>query len=125
MFRKDIIRSFLVFAQERNQRKRLKGALYVALPRAKSTPLRIPRPHLVSAQHLNLDPEQSKNVPIFAPLSCAEQNQTIMIRTLGEAAGVSKGGLDWHGGPLWLSSLVTFLFNDKKVTYTLSVSRSK
>ena len=113
--------------QEKYQKNWLKGALCVALPRAKSTPLRIPRPHLVSAQHLNLDPEQSKNVPIFAPLICAEKYRNILYdnrRTAGEAAGVSKGGRYWRGGPLWLSSLVTFLFSDKKVTYTLLYHKS-
>ena len=41
-------------------------ALCVALPRAKAIPLRIPRPHLATAQHLTLHPDQRENVPIFS-----------------------------------------------------------
>ena len=49
-------------------------------------------------------------------LSSAEEKPSNLVGTIGEAAGVSKGGCDWLVSPLWLSSLVTFLFSDKKVT---------
>ena len=77
--------------QEKYQKNWLKGALCVALPRAKSTPLRIPRPHLVSAMHLNLDPDRHKNVPIFAPMDSTEQTRNCLSAPLAMRQGFPKG----------------------------------
>ena len=55
-----------MFRQEKGEKKPTQGALCVALPRAESVPLCIPRRTIDSAEHLNLHPEHDKNVPIFA-----------------------------------------------------------
>ena len=52
--------------QEKGQKKPTQGALCVALPRAESVPLCIPRRTYDGSEHLNLHPEHGKNVPIFA-----------------------------------------------------------
>ena len=118
LFDKKNLTSFSCSGKKRNKRIRHRRGVNAALPRVKYTlsyvPLPCASPYL--PEELNLDSEQSKNVPIFALLRSAEHNQTDLFSTSGEAAGVSKGGRYWRGGPLWLSSLVTFLCNNKKVT---------
>ena len=58
---------FSCFGKKRAKRSRLKRALCVALPRAKSVPLKNhPAALTMALEHLNLHPEHSKNVPIFA-----------------------------------------------------------
>ena len=51
--------------QEKCQKKPTQGALYAALPRVKSVPLRIPRRTCASAEHLNLPPERGKKCSDF------------------------------------------------------------
>ena len=60
--------ALFLFRQEKGEKKPTQGALCVALPRAESVPLCIPRRTIDSTEHLNLHPEHSKNVPIFAVL---------------------------------------------------------
>ena len=72
----------------------IKAALsYVPLPTRTWVPL----------EQLNLNPMPNKNVPIF-------------VRQFGSVRqGIPKGA-HWLEAPLRLTSLVTFLFSDKKVT---------
>ena len=81
--------SFLVSAQERNQRKRHREGAVCRTPARQSRPSLCTHPGhtAVASEHLNLDPERSKNVPIFAPLSSADQNQTNLNCFTGDAAG--------------------------------------
>jgi len=67
-------------------------------------------------EKLNLNPERSKNVPIFAVLGDYGEKSNDFLGTSGEAAGVFQGGRICSKRPLGLTSLVTFLFSDKKVT---------
>ena len=58
--------ALFLFRQEKGQKKPTQGALCVALPRAESVPLCIPRRTYDTSEYLNLHPEHDKNVPIFA-----------------------------------------------------------
>ena len=58
--------ALFLFRQEKGEKKPPQGALCVALPRAESVPLCIPRRTYDTSEHLNLHPEHDKNVPIFA-----------------------------------------------------------
>ena len=71
-----------LFRQEKNEKKPTQGALCAALPRAKSAPLSNPRPHLGSAEKLNLETRRSKNVPIFAPLRRCFRDGRAQVGTL-------------------------------------------
>jgi hypothetical protein len=51
--------------QEKNQKKQLQGALYVLLPQSKPPPCISPGRTAGSAEHLNINPVQAENVPIF------------------------------------------------------------
>ena len=73
VYRAVVINALFLIRQEKGQKKPTQGALYVAIPRAESVPLCIPRRTYDSTEHLNLHPEHDKNVPIFAVLRGAEE----------------------------------------------------
>ena len=58
---------FILFLllQEKNQKKQSQGALSVLLPQSDPPPCVSPGRIAVSAKHLNIDPVQTENVPIF------------------------------------------------------------
>ena len=58
---------FILFLllQEKNQKKQSQGALSVLLPQSDPPPCVSPGRIAGSAEHLNLDPVQAENVPIF------------------------------------------------------------
>ena len=113
-------------------------------PAIKAAPLRNPRRALSMAlEHLNLNPVRTNNVPIFCPKgSCCTRsaertswNSPLTVRPqpdnkfcpinrsgswLERAGGFQRGRLCARerpaSAPLWLTSLVPFLFSDKKVT---------
>ena len=85
------------------------------LPQSEPPSLRIlPAASPKPLEHLNLNPVHTENVPIFCMKITALQICTILL--LG--GGGFQRGRDLHVAPLWLTSLVTFLFSDKKVTST-------
>jgi len=132
-----------LFRQEKNEKKPTQGALYVLLPQSNPPPCVSPGRIAVSAEHLNLDPVHSENVPIFcmkfgavytgraARAAAAANSEAIrlkrlVVKVLGSFGGARRVGYIGEGGfdcgskrlsasPM-LSSLVTFLFSDKKVT---------
>jgi len=68
------------------------------------------------SEELNLNPERSQNVPIFAALGYYGEKSNDFLGTSGEAAEGFPRGAHLLEAPLGLTSLVTFLFSDKKVT---------
>ena len=58
---------FILFLllQEKNQKKQLQGALYVLLPQSNPPPCISPGRTASGPEHLNLNPVQAENVPIF------------------------------------------------------------
>jgi len=96
-------------------------ALSVVLPHAKDAfpcePIPAASPWV--PEELNPDPEQGKSVPTFSLLvsvvvyRCIFLRQSLHFRKCGR--GFSRGR-NLLVSPLWLISLVTLLFSDKKVT---------
>ena len=93
-----------LFRQERCPKEADSRGVESRAPARQSHPLRIPRRALTTPlEHLNLQPVPNKNVPIF-------------VRQFGSVRrGIPKGA-HLLEAPLRLTSLVTFLFSDKKVT---------
>ena len=143
VYRSDKFSALFLIRQEKCQKKPTQGALCVALPRAESVPLCIPRRTYDTAEHLNLHPEHDKNVPIFAVqwfCFCNSAGRRVRSRrhqqdrddvpsrrenvtqffsacgwgTQGRTQFVARQrGMSASPVPI---SLVTFLFGNKKVT---------
>ena len=84
--------------QEKCQKKPTQGALYAALPRVKSVPLRIPRRTYDSAEHLNLQTRHGKNVPIFAVLRTAVKTCKFQSLSCSAEAKCGREGYIGEGG---------------------------
>ena len=75
--------------QEKNQKKQSQGALSVLLPQSDPPPCVSPGRIAGSAEHLNLDPVQAENVPIF----CLKVRQLrIVLYILPNRASPKDGG---------------------------------
>ena len=134
---------FSCFGKKRTKRSRLKGHCVSRRKRAKSVPLSIPRRTYDTAEHLNLHSEHDKNFPIFAVqwfCFCNSAGRRVRSRrqqqnsddvpsrrenvtqffsacgwgTQGRTQFVARQrGMSASPVP---TSLVTFLFGNKKVT---------
>ena len=132
---------FFLLLQEKNQKKQAKGALNARSSRTGAAPFGNPRHASPQAlEHLNIDPVQAENVPIFclksasvnigraARASAAANSKTIRLffRSLrcgqlwrcGRVGYIGAGGLDcgsktYNAAPM-PASLVTFLSGTRK-----------
>ena len=92
--------SFSCPGKKRTKRTRLKGRC-VSRSRAPKPPLsEYPGPPCFAAEDLNLPPEHSKNVPIFAVLAGSVQNRRFLLqRTATQLPRIPRRGRLRHIGP--------------------------
>ena len=74
---------FILFLllQEKNQKKQAQGVLYILLPQSEPPPCVSPGRIAGSGSHINLDPVQAENVPIFCQKFGASENGWAEIGT--------------------------------------------